>query len=450
MTYTKTVWVNDGPPPISAGNLGNIETGVYNNDQKLTGAWFNVKDATYGAVGDGTTNDTAAIQAAINAASAAGGGTVLLPVGTYSVTTLSLKSYVRLQGVSRGAVMLKLRNGTDANVLQLSSARQEQVSLRDFTIDGNRGNNSSGHGIYLQNDSNTNGVFASGLGNPHHFIDNLTIQNCKQTGLYMDGDTLGGECHISNVFSYANDQYGFYATTPDCNWDRCVAGQSGGKGFFIQSPNSRYNNCKAWFSGRIDSNDGDGFYLSDGMRQELTGCEAQDNKRHGFVFVNTKYFTATGCIADSNNWTVAGAGFRFDGAVRGYVTGLAYDRQTIPTQKYHVVFANSSESNIVDLSCGPWAAGGGIINGDVGDNVARLHQAVASGASVNQTRGSFVLGSAALATTATSGFLYLPSCAGVPSGVPTTYTGTVPVVVDTTNSKLMVYIGGAWKGITLS
>ena len=36
---------------------------------------------TYGAVGDGTTNDAAAIQAAVDAASAAGGGVVRVPAG---------------------------------------------------------------------------------------------------------------------------------------------------------------------------------------------------------------------------------------------------------------------------------------------------------------------------------------------------------------------------------
>jgi hypothetical protein len=43
--------------------------------------YYNVKD--YGAVGNGTTNDVAAVQAAINAAVAAGGGIVYFPVGSY-------------------------------------------------------------------------------------------------------------------------------------------------------------------------------------------------------------------------------------------------------------------------------------------------------------------------------------------------------------------------------
>jgi hypothetical protein len=45
--------------------------------------WFNVK--TYGALGDGTTDDTVAIQATIDAATAAGGGIVYFPAGVYIV-----------------------------------------------------------------------------------------------------------------------------------------------------------------------------------------------------------------------------------------------------------------------------------------------------------------------------------------------------------------------------
>lgn len=57
-----------------------------------------------------------------------------------------------------------------------------------------------------------------------------------------------------------------------------------------------------------------------------------------------------------------------------------------------------------------------------------------------------VLASAALATNATDGFTYVPTCAGTPSGTPTSYTGTTPIVFDTTGNVFYVYNGG-WIGM---
>ncbi len=57
----------------------------------------------------------------------------------------------------------------------------------------------------------------------------------------------------------------------------------------------------------------------------------------------------------------------------------------------------------------------------------------------------------ALATSATNGFTYIPTCAGTPTGVPATLpTGAVPMVMDTTNSRLYYYIGGSWKSVALT
>lgn len=56
--------------------------------------------------------------------------------------------------------------------------------------------------------------------------------------------------------------------------------------------------------------------------------------------------------------------------------------------------------------------------------------------------GNVVVGSAALATTATDGYFYITSCAGAPTGVPTAFTGRKALQWDSTNSKLYVYEGG--------
>jgi hypothetical protein len=59
--------------------------------------------------------------------------------------------------------------------------------------------------------------------------------------------------------------------------------------------------------------------------------------------------------------------------------------------------------------------------------------------------GSTVIGTGALSTSATDGFLYIPTCAGQPTGVPTTQTGTVPIVFDTVNNRLWIYAGSQWN-----
>jgi len=60
---------------------------------------------TFGAVGDGKTIDTPAINKAIAAVAAAGGGTLIFPAGTYVCFTIRLKSNVDLY-LSRGCTIL--------------------------------------------------------------------------------------------------------------------------------------------------------------------------------------------------------------------------------------------------------------------------------------------------------------------------------------------------------
>lgn len=62
--------------------------------------------------------------------------------------------------------------------------------------------------------------------------------------------------------------------------------------------------------------------------------------------------------------------------------------------------------------------------------------------------GDIVAGTTALATNANTGFLFIPSMAGAPTGTPATQEGTKAIVYDTSTNKLWVY-NGAWKGVAL-
>lgn len=68
-----------------------------------TAAVFNVRD--HGAKGDGVALDSPAINAAITAAAGAGGGTVVLPAGTYLSFSIRLRSNITLH-LDAGAVLL--------------------------------------------------------------------------------------------------------------------------------------------------------------------------------------------------------------------------------------------------------------------------------------------------------------------------------------------------------
>jgi hypothetical protein len=59
--------------------------------------------------------------------------------------------------------------------------------------------------------------------------------------------------------------------------------------------------------------------------------------------------------------------------------------------------------------------------------------------------GNVVIGTDALATDATDGFLYVPGTEGVPTGTPTTYDGRSPVVADLNNNQLYFYTNSAWQ-----
>jgi len=103
-------------PPFTGGVITNVEA-------KLA-QYVSVKD--FGAVGDGVTDDTAAIQAALDAVFAAGGGRLYLPRGDYLVTSIS-KTWasavsIEIEGASAWGTILRKTGATTTPILDLSAS----------------------------------------------------------------------------------------------------------------------------------------------------------------------------------------------------------------------------------------------------------------------------------------------------------------------------------------
>ncbi len=125
--------------------------------------------------------------------------------------------------------------------------------------------------------------------------------------------------------------------------------------------------------------------------------------------------------------------------VQSVVTGTADTAGVNWTYKGSASTGSGASGNIVFQVAGKGAASTTV-------NTYNTGLTVVGGTTNNTNVGypSVVVGTAALATTATDGFLYIPSSAGQPAGTPTSFTGRVALCYDTTNHQFWIYDGG-WK-----
>ena len=82
---------------------------------------INVKSAPYNATGDGVTDDTAALQSAIDGSYASGGGIVFLPKGIYmQSSTLTIYSNVHLLGAGERVSIIRKMTGMATDAIRTS------------------------------------------------------------------------------------------------------------------------------------------------------------------------------------------------------------------------------------------------------------------------------------------------------------------------------------------
>lgn len=154
MTYDKQTW-HDLPvtdTPISAARLGHIEDGIELPARVVSEAPINVKalNGTYaniptGAAGDNTTDDTASIQATLDAIDQYGVGGALgeqhaiyFPRGDYIYSNLTTPQRIRWTGEGAWATILRRKTGsTGTGIKDTAASGGTGIQFDHINFDGN-------------------------------------------------------------------------------------------------------------------------------------------------------------------------------------------------------------------------------------------------------------------------------------------------------------------------
>ncbi len=162
--------------------------------------------ASYGAKGDNSADDTAALQAALDAAFAPGGpGFVLIPPGTYKVSrTLRIRppegergDITRHHGILAHGARLQSTIADGGNVLEVIC----QSTTRFLTIEGLDilGNGREGNGLYLECEHKEHYLY-------NFCLRDLVVQGCGGDGARLIGNVFEGQ--LFNVYLRDNKKNG--------------------------------------------------------------------------------------------------------------------------------------------------------------------------------------------------------------------------------------------------
>jgi polygalacturonase len=193
----------------------------------IPNATFNITN--YGAVGDGRTMNTAALQKTIDATSAAGGGTVLVPAGKFLTKPFTLASSINLHLAGDAVILIsdEITNYPVANKryqdsITASGAHDLEIS-GEGTIDGQgkawwtafRGSRYMTHRPYLIKLSNCTRVHVHGVTLSNSPMFHLVPQNCQD--VTIQGITIKAPADAPNTDGI--DPSGWNYLIADCTID---------------------------------------------------------------------------------------------------------------------------------------------------------------------------------------------------------------------------------------
>lgn len=276
---------------------------------------FNVKGPSYGAKGDGTTDDRVAIQAALDACNAAGGGIVYFPPGTYLVSHaaktngvtagLMVYSNQHLMGAGKANTVIKTKasqaSASDMVVNQtVSTATDHDITISDMTLDGNCANQAVSYQVGISINKCRSVV-----------IQNVVVKNIR-------GTTTAGVGESFNIdFNTSTD---CYAINCECFVDDSGSSSSGFSG--NSSNNLHFIGCTAHNMTVCN-----GFTVNGCRQVEFVACQSYLNAYFEFNCENSESVTYSACVAGgrganiANNWIAANASMGSSGGV-GFAIGF--------------------------------------------------------------------------------------------------------------------------------
>lgn len=273
----------------------------------------------YGAVGDGSTDDTTAIQSALTAAATAGGGQVFLPIGTYIVSNLTIDSYVVLVGAGYGSILKAKAASTGAILALTAPTTTAQIGIRDLAINGNYVGTMIG--IKLDNTG------SSTSSDSRHRISNVLVSNMGGDGIYGTGNLR--EIFVTDVRVYfcLGNGFNIQASWTDSRFTNCSTGANAGHGFNILGNDNTFVNCKSSWAGYNNQagtwgTTAAGFYMSSVSYVQLSACMAEQSALHGFDLQSCSIVTLVGCDASTNSaGTTGGVGFNTNATTNSAIIG---------------------------------------------------------------------------------------------------------------------------------